>query len=177
MTGKELLSLAEELGFTAALIDSKDIPFNFSFRKYCEDNVCGNYGKTDTCPPGCGTPEELKAKMTAFPKALVLQTKWDVGDYKDPKPIIEAKLIHNGSMLKIAEKLGKVCMAGSSACTLCSPCKQLAGEPCPHPDKKFYCMSAYCIDVKALAEKCGMDYFSPDGKMGAFGVISYEKEQ
>ena len=38
MTEKELLRAAEELGFSCAVIDTADIAFEPSFRRFCEDN-------------------------------------------------------------------------------------------------------------------------------------------
>ena len=38
MTDMELIKLAEEAGFRAAVIPAKEIPVDGSFRKFCEDN-------------------------------------------------------------------------------------------------------------------------------------------
>ena len=43
MTDMELIKLAEEEGFRAAVISAKEIQVDGSFRKFCEDNLCGKY--------------------------------------------------------------------------------------------------------------------------------------
>ena len=64
MTKDKFIDYALAEGFTsAALIDTKDIVFDPSFRPYCEENLCGQYNANYTCPPVCGTPEEMKQKI------------------------------------------------------------------------------------------------------------------
>ena len=41
MTEMDLIKLAEEAGFLAAVLPAKEIPVDGSFRKFCEDNHCG----------------------------------------------------------------------------------------------------------------------------------------
>ena len=58
---QKIRQLAEQEGFTrAALLAVDQLVFDQALRKYCEDNLCGNYGKNYSCPPFCGTPEEMR---------------------------------------------------------------------------------------------------------------------
>ena len=57
MTTIELMKLAEEAGFRAAVISAKDIPVDGSFRKFCEDNLCGKYNANYSCPPAWVTAD------------------------------------------------------------------------------------------------------------------------
>ena len=57
MTTIELMKLAEEAGFRAAVISAKDIPVDGSFRKFCEDNLCGKYNANYSCPPAWATAD------------------------------------------------------------------------------------------------------------------------
>ena len=62
MTWEEMTSMAAEEGFAAAVVtDTKDIPFDPSFRPLCAENLCGKYGANYSCPPDCGTPDEIAA--------------------------------------------------------------------------------------------------------------------
>ena len=63
MTTIELMKLAEDAGFRAAVISAKDIPVDGSFRKFCEDNLCGKYNANYSCPPACGTVEEVHNRL------------------------------------------------------------------------------------------------------------------
>ena len=178
MRNGDMIALAYEEGFCAAeIIAVEDIVFNGAFRKYCEDNVCGHYGANYSCPPDCGTVEEMKARMQGFQYALAMQTKWQIADYTDKAAIRKAKLAHNEAMFRVIERLKAEghngLMAGASSCTLCEKCAKEDNGACKHPDRRFSCLSAYCIDVKALAEKCGMEYFCKDGSIAFFGIYAF----
>ena len=65
-------------------------------------------------------------------------------------------------------------MVGASGCALCNPCTITNGEPCKFPNKRYSCMSAYCIYVKDLAEKCGMVYDYKEGALPFFSMYVYD---
>ena len=160
MTEKEMLRLAAEEGFErSAVLDTAELVFMPEFRAYCEANVCGNYGANHSCPPDCGTVEEMAQRVRKYRRALVLQTKWQVGDPIDMEKLVAAKGTHNRMTCRLVEKMGLPgLMMGAGQCDLCPTCTALVGEPCRFPEKKYSCMSAYCIHVKALCDSCGMDY-------------------
>ena len=130
----------------AEIVDTALIEFNPTFRPYCEENLCGQYGVNYSCPPDCGTPEEMKQRVLSYKKALVLSTEWEIEDFSQTDRIKEAKAQHNAAMLRLIEKLKSVgydgFMVGASGCSMCKPCKLTIGEPCEHPDKMYSCMSA-----------------------------------
>lgn len=179
MTNEQALELAASEGFfAAAVIGAEEIVFNGAFRKYCADNLCGNYGANYSCPPDCGEVEQMRARMQRYTQALVLQTKWKIPDFRDKKAVWSAKHAHNEAMFRVIECMEqagcKGLMAGASCCTLCEKCAILENAPCKFPEKRFSCLSAYCVDVKALAERCGMEYFCADGSVAFFGVFAFE---
>ena len=60
---EELLKKAKEAGFdNCRILPAGELSFDYSLRKYCEVNYCGNYGNNYSCPPECGTPEEMEEK-------------------------------------------------------------------------------------------------------------------
>ena len=94
MDTNEMIQYAVEEGFAAAeVIDTDTIVFDPSFRPFCEENLCGQYDANYTCPPICGTPEEMKQRILAHRHALVLQTIWEISDYTDKEAIKKAKEI------------------------------------------------------------------------------------
>lgn len=179
MTVEQMIQAAISEGFSAAaVVDTADIVFDPAFRPYCAENLCGQYGANYTCPPDCGTPEEMRQRILTYKRAIVLQTKWDISDYTDSAAIRHAKTSHNAASIRLAKKLRAEnhsgIIVGSSGCALCSPCAITKGEPCPHPDYCFSCMSAYCIYVKKLAELCSMEYTCSDGKLAFFGMYVFD---
>lgn len=179
MTSEEMIAKAEEEGFAAAaVVETDQIVFDSTFRIYCEENLCGQYGANYSCPPDCGSPEQMKQRILAHRKALVLQTIWQISDYTDKAAIKQAKGSHNQATIRLLKYLRQNghpgFPVGASGCALCSPCAQQKGMPCPFPELKYSCMSAYCIFVKKLADACGMEYLCGDGLLAFFGMYVFD---
>ena len=176
MTDMELIMLAEEAGFRAAVIPAKEIPVDGSFRKFCEDNLCGKYNANYSCPPACGTVEEVHQRLYDQDKALVVEMIWDVNGFEDKEFIFSSRNKLNRTVLQLMDQLRVEGMdgfcLGYGGCPLCNPCKQAEGKPCVFPEKKISCMSAYCIDVGKLAKNCELPFAWSNGKMHLFGLIA-----
>ena len=160
MDEKRLLDTALEMGFAnAALMDTAELVFIPAFRPLCEENLCGKYGVNYACPPDCGTVEEMRQKVLRWRRALVMQTMWDIEDPLTNEEIKPAKAQHNRMTRQLIDRAGAPgLMIGASGCSLCSPCAITGGEPCRFPEKRYSCMSAYCIFVEEMAKRCGMEY-------------------
>ena len=91
MLDYDLLKLAESEGFHACLISPEQVPVDAKFRVYCEENRCGKYGANYSCPPDCGTVEELHQNILKEDCVLILQTFWDIKGYDDQPAILNAK--------------------------------------------------------------------------------------
>ena len=180
MKNEKIVEIAIKEGFAdATIIDTADIVFDASFRPYCEENLCGKYNANYSCPPDCGTVEELRAKTLAEDIAMILTTKWDIGSYENMEAIQKAKKSHNAAVLRLMDKLRKLgyqgFAAGYNGCPLCDPCKRILDQPCPFPDKRISCMSAYCINVSETAQRCGLEFAWEPGKLFLFGMIAMHK--
>ena len=46
--------------YRAEFIETERIEADASFRKLCESNACGNYGRSYMCPPDVGEVERWK---------------------------------------------------------------------------------------------------------------------
>lgn len=179
MTDNELLELATEEGFLAAMISPEQIPIDRKFRAFCEQNLCGKYNANYSCPPDCGTVEELHQTLLAEQKTLILETILDNIRYEDTCAIQKAKFSHISAALRLLEKMRERGLEGFSSgfngCSLCDPCKRAVNEPCAFPDKRISCMSAYCVDVAELAKRCGMEFAWIPGKLYLFGMIAFHE--
>lgn len=178
MNVDQLIQYAVEEGFSAAaVVNTEDIVFDPSFRPYCEENLCGQYGINYSCPPDCGSPEAMKNRVLAHRKALVLQTIWEVSDYSDMTVIKPAKAAHNAAQIRLAKRLREEgCdgfLVGASGCAQCSPCMRKLNQPCRFPEYQYSCMSAYCIFVKKLADHCGIEYDCGEGLLAFFGMYVF----
>ena len=62
MTDQELLKLAQECGLEhVGLLNMDCLEFNPAVRDMCAADRCHAYNRCWTCPPGCGTLEEIAA--------------------------------------------------------------------------------------------------------------------
>ena len=178
---EKLLELAREEGFYAAVIPAADVPVDPKFREFCEQNLCGQYGANYSCPPDCGSVEALHQTILDQEKALVISTIWDIESFDDKCAVRHAKENHNAAVLRLMAKVKAAgCTGfctGYNGCPLCDPCKRKENLPCAHPDKRISCMSAYCIDVAKLAQRCGLQFGWIPGKLYLFGMIAYHEEK
>ena len=178
MKKEEIIQLALNENFeSAVIVKTTDMVFDPSFRPFCEQNLCGQYGANYSCPPDCGSPEAMKEAVLKYQHALVLQSIWDVTDYRDMEMVSQARNGHNSAQLRLMDALSeagyKGLMIGAGNCTLCDSCVILSGEPCRYPEKKYSCLSAYCINVKELTDCCSMSYSYGEGKLALFGVCAF----
>ncbi len=174
--------LALKNGFAAAaVIHAEEIYTVPEYREFCVQNLCGNYGKNYGCPPYCGTPEEMRKKILRYSRALVLQTRNQVEDMYDGAETGRLKKAHTKKTLQLIRLLkeqgmegkGLAIMAGS--CNLCESCKMPEGQPCPHEDMSFSCLSAYCIDAGHLAKSCGMDMSWTGNIVSFFSIYLFDE--
>ncbi len=178
MTEQLLIHAAIELGFSnAAAMDTKDLIFVPSFRPLCEENLCGKFGVNYACPPDCGPVEEMKARILQWPRAVVLQTMWDIEDPMEESQTKPAKAKHNAMTRELIDKASVPgLMVGAGGCSLCSPCAIVEGKPCRFPGLRYSCMSAYCVFVKEMAEHCGMEYDCGPGVVAFFSMFCFQPE-
>ncbi len=178
MTEQLLIHAAIELGFSnAAAMDTKDLIFVPSFRPLCEENLCGKFGVNYACPPDCGSVEEMKARILQWPRAVVLQTMWDIEDPMEESQTKPAKAKHNAMTRELIDKASVPgLMVGAGGCSLCSPCAIVEGKPCQFPGLRYSCMSAYCVFVKEMAEHCGMEYDCGPGVVAFFSMFCFQPD-
>lgn len=156
---------ALEYGFTeAAVMDAKDLVFIPEYRMFCEENRCGNYGRNYACPPYCGTVEQMKEKTQKYRYVLVLETSIQVDDALDGSETTPLKKDHTGRSrafireMKQEGLLGEGLSIMAGPCDVCKECMMPYQKPCPHPEQRASCLSAYSIDVGKLAEAAGMSF-------------------
>lgn len=163
MTNDEMLSLCRRQDFqNAAIVPTEKVVIHKEFRAYCEENTCGNYNANYGCPPDCGTPESMEARVRGYGNVLIMQTLVETSDIDDKALIMEVHKEHvrkSRAVLRELQQAGmelKDRMMLPGKCTFCKVCKKSEGLPCAFPEMKSSCLSAYGIDITALCETCGM---------------------
>ncbi|MBQ9845824.1 MAG: DUF2284 domain-containing protein [Oscillospiraceae bacterium] len=179
MTDKELITLAQQEGFTAAVIPTSEVVVDYGFRKFCEDNLCGKYGANYSCPPDCGTPQQVHEKLMSRNSALVLEKICPINGYDDRETIQKYKKAVNFSVLDVSDKMAaagyNVLPLGYGGCPLCTPCQRALGKPCTFPERKISCISAYCINVTELSASSGLEFGWSEEKLYLFGMVLFDR--
>ena len=74
MNYEELKSLALESGFThTAPLDTATIELKQDVRDMCAQG-CQQYARRWSCPPGCGTLDQLRGSIYCYKEGILVQT-------------------------------------------------------------------------------------------------------
>lgn len=165
MTHEKISSLAKTEGFEAAVLNTSELEFDFTYRKYCEENLCGNFGTNPYCPPFCPSAEELKNEVLKHKLVLVLKSAHNIPDLADREKIKAANEAHNAASLQLISKIPDF----RGALALCSSTDIEIPK-----GVTAACLSAYCVNVAAMAEKCNLTYAYKDPTLPLFGFITLD---
>ncbi len=190
----KLREQALEMGaYRAEIVEVADISVDASFRRLCEADSCGNYGKNYMCPPDIGDIEELMAELKSYERAMIYQTVEKLEDSYDFEGMMEAGKKHND----LAQRLRNLAMEdirewetenrepegrirvlhlGAGGCRVCPSCGEKTGEPCRFPEKAIGSLEAFGVNVSLLAETAGMRYINGQNTVTYFGAILCRKE-
>ena len=178
MTDEELRRMALDAGFSAAaIIDPASIRFAEVFRSCCEDNHCGNYNRNYSCPPACGTVEEMIGRTKGYTRGLLMRTSWEADNVLDEAELKPMKQMHSAMSRELLLRIrtavpGGLAMA-AGCCTVCPSCTMPEGKPCRFPAERISCMSAYCINVAQLAKTAGLEFFGDGHTVYFFSLYLY----
>lgn len=176
---KKLICCVTEAGaYRASVINVAEIETEPEFRKMCESNVCGNYGKCWMCPPDIGDIGTLAAKIREYDYALVYQTVGNLEDSYDFEGMMEAAELHNQLMQRLTEifpesDYSNVLHLGAGGCRYCGVCAKEENLPCRHPDLARSSLEAYGINVSRLAAACGINYINGQNTVTYFGAVFF----
>ena len=149
------------------IINVSDIEFKPELRQLCIDNRCGNYGLNYTCPPYVGTSQELIEKVKQYRVAIVIHNTENINGFKDKNGIAIAEQKINKILVNLNRfthnKNLEYMIIGATSCKICNPCKIMTKDNCPYKEEAFISLSAFCIDVEKLANKCNIS-FNWEGK-------------
>lgn len=159
----ELIKLAKDCGFThAGPLDVSTLEFLPAVRDMCASDRCQSYNKSWACPPACGTLEEMRDKVKAYKRGLLVQTVGvleDNMDWETMEKTAKEQAEHFERLLEVLEKKYPNLLAmGTGTCTRCKPCAYTEGKPCRFPDKLVYSMEACGLFVSKVCADNGLKY-------------------
>ena len=149
------------------------------FRRICEGNACGMFGKCYMCPPDIGPLEELTAQIHRFPHAVLYQSIGTLEDSFDFEGMMEAGHTHCMLSQRIRKNLegklpGHLHLTGGG-CHLCVRCAKLDDQPCRHPEEALSSLEGYGIDVYRTSQATDLKYINGENTVTYFGIILFSE--
>ncbi len=156
------VSIAKASGFDhAGYANIDDFSFLPEVRDMCSANRCGKYGTNWACPPGCGTLDEIRARVSEYDYAMILQATEKMEDDFDWDAIEKAQKRCDAALKTLVKQIrgmGKQYLAmGVGGCKKCTQCTY-PDAPCRFPDELNQSMEACGLYVNGECEKAGLKY-------------------
>ena len=159
----DLVQKALQAGFTCAgPLDPKTIELQEQVRAMCAENLCHQYGKSWSCPPACGSLEELKEELDCYSHGILVQTVAELEDDFDVDTMMQAEKEHKARFAAfyqvLRQQYSDVLALGAGCCTICKTCTY-PHEPCRFPEEKQISMEACGMVVSKVLKDNGMAYY------------------
>lgn len=157
------INIAKEAGFEVAEpLDPATFAYRTEVRDMCEANKCGLYDKRWTCPPACGTLEDLQERCSRFQNGVLIQSICRMEDEFDVEAMTDTMEENEKAMKKLAELLaqtGEETMPfGSDGCKTCKECTY-PDAPCRFPDLAFPSLEACGLVVGDVCKANDVPYY------------------
>ncbi|MBP3655063.1 MAG: DUF2284 domain-containing protein [Clostridia bacterium] len=170
-----LIDAAVRLGAAkAVIIPAEQVVLSAEFRKICESNSCGRYGRCWMCPPEIGDIEPLMEQVRGYRYGLLYQTISELEDSFDIEGMFEAGAAHAQLSQRI-EKSGLLPQdhlhLTCGGCRLCERCAKADGEPCRYPQDALPSMEGYGIDVYNTTKGTPLKYINGSNTVTYFGIV------
>ena len=140
------------------------IVFSDEVRGLCEQNMCGNYGKSWTCPPALDSLDTLKSRVAPYPSFLVFNKVYALEDSFDWEGMVssikdfQAGIVKLRKAVRVMDPGFDFMVLGAGACSLCESCTYGEGKPCRNPDDAIFSVESFGIDATALMTANGLKY-------------------
>lgn len=169
--------LALECGFTVAEeLDVSTLKFLPEVRSMCASGRCRKFGTNWSCPPACGTLEEIAARAARYRRGLLLQTVGDREDSYDFESMAEAERENRRHFDALLEKLralgADVLPMSAGTCTRCETCTY-PDAPCRFPHTLAPSMEACGLFVSKVCKDNGVPYYYGDDKIAYTCCLLY----
>lgn len=162
----------------AAVIHQNQIILSAQFRKICESNQCGGYGKCWMCPPYLGPIEALMEQVRRYPRAVLYETIYQLEDSYDIEGMFEAGASHAQVSQKIQSHIKPLLQKPflhltCGGCHLCETCAKRTDEPCRFPDRALPSLEGYGIDVYGTTKDTPLKYINGQNTVTYFGMVLF----
>ena len=163
MDKERAFELAEKTGFSHwGAFKTDKLAFIKDVRAMCEVNSCGKYNTCWTCPPACGTLEEITEEAKKYSWGLLVQTTAELEDDFDFETMEQAAKDQKDRFDRIVASLRETeedfLPMSSGSCMVCETCSY-PDAPCRFPKKAIPSMEAYGLVVSDVCTLADTPYY------------------
>jgi len=180
MSDTRLIEAALAAGAAGAvLIPQRQIVLSAEFRRICEGNGCGYYGRCWMCPPDTGDIETAMAQVRRYPWALLYQTIGAIEDSFDIEGMEERAREHARVSQRVQQAVRPLLQRpflhlGCGGCRLCRTCARRDGAPCRHPGQALPSLEGSGVDVYNTVKGTSLKYVNGRNTVTFFGMVLWE---
>ena len=164
-----LVAQAKRLGFSLArVIDTSEIVLKPWVRLKCQFG-CSLYGRSSSCPPYSLSEEKMRAILSGYKHALLVQGTPPSSSFHEQLLDLERTLFLAGHHDALA--------LGAGPCPVCSSCP--ADGACRFPEKARPSLEACGVDVYETARRAGLSIAPVTDRLGYvkyFGLVLFGNE-
>ncbi len=142
----------------------------------CQQNLCGDYGRTWACPPGYDV--HMDALEGRFTSAFVLKRTYMVPPSEKDAAGEAGEEMQEAVRRTVAllRRSGRDCMGFSDGgCRYCGVCSY--PEPCRFPEMVVPSLSALGVDLGAYLKDLGEEFSFRDDRVTLYGLILVSEPQ
>lgn len=175
MNYEELKKLAMNTGFShTAPLNIATIKLKQEVRDMCKTG-CQQYARRWSCPPGCGSLEQIRSNIFQYQGGILVQTTTKLEDSFDWDGMMQAQTLHQKNFVRLTEKLLDSAISflplGTGCCMICETCSY-PDSPCRFPQKKISSMEACGMLVSEVCQKNNLKYYyGPDTISYVAGIL------
>lgn len=163
----------------ATIIPQQQIVLSADFRKICESNGCGNYGRCWMCPPDTGDIETAMAQVRQYPWGLLYQTIGAIEDSFDIEGMVDRAREHAQVSQRVQQAVQPLLKKpflhlSCGGCRLCETCARRDNQPCRHPQKALASLEGSGVDVYNTTKDTPLKYINGQNTVTFFGMVLWE---
>lgn len=158
-----IIAAGEAAGFQhVGPLKASTIELRQEVRDMCAANTCGKYDKNWSCPPGCGSLEDLRQQVAGYTEGILVQSVGELEDEMDGEAMMETERRHKANFYRFLDELlprypGLLAL-GSGCCTQCGTCTY-PDAPCRFPQRRVSSMESYGMLVLQVCKDNAMQYY------------------
>ena len=177
---RDLTALAAENGFShwAQLNMEAAVPLA-AVREMCAADRCGRWGRSWSCPPGCGSLEDAAVQIARFDRGILVQSTAALEDAFDYEGMQALETQHKRRFAAFARQVRLLCgdclPLSAGSCTVCRSCTY-PDRPCRFPSRRMSSMEAYGLFVSDICTRSGLSYYYGPGTLTYTSCILYSEE-